>query len=468
MSVKKMYADLKPVEKVFLIGSVVTFVLFYFSMSYGDVFITANHGIRFWDALFQGDILQFYSYNLNAPLQCGAYVGPYSAYYDFFIYVIFAVWNFPLWLIGKLSGIVVLDTVLGALWAKAISLPFLFLVGYLMAKISALRSNFDAKRTAQNLFLFVTSIFTVAYVVVIGQYDVIPLAFILAGIYAYLQGNDRLFLILFAIAIPIKAFSILIFVPLLLYRQKNLLKILLNLAISVAPMLLFRILIPFAGDSNVDILFPILFTGQISIGYGTVLYFALFAAFCIVCYLIPQSEQQDDRIRHAIYLSFVSFALFLFLCSPFPYWYMYLTPFVFLVMLDRAKLTTVNVLLETVFSFGIVLTQILAIPHCYSAPLVYNTAFSSVFPRPLKGTNMVDVAVKLLGEETVNENLRYVTLASMSIALGAVLVFAVLNCPWKKEKECCTLDRASTDMIYGLRYALAVLVCFVPLVCYFV
>ena len=77
-------------------------MVFFFCMQYGDSLITAMHSINFWDCLFSGNIRNFYAQNTDALLSSGVYYGNYSAYYDFGIYIIFAIWVFPLWLGQKI------------------------------------------------------------------------------------------------------------------------------------------------------------------------------------------------------------------------------------------------------------------------------------------------------------------------------------------------------------------------------
>ena len=96
--------------------------MFYLTYFYTDVAITTRSGIDFWTFLFDGQIGQFYELSKNMTfydtLHC-------DALYDFSVYIIFAIWDFPLWLVEKFNGIDALYSTPCLLWAKGIMLPFL-------------------------------------------------------------------------------------------------------------------------------------------------------------------------------------------------------------------------------------------------------------------------------------------------------------------------------------------------------
>jgi hypothetical protein len=73
-----------------------------------------------------------------------------------------------------------------------------------------------------------TSAFYFIPVVEIGQCDIVSLAFMMWGIYYYLKNDTRKFLLFFAIAIPIKYFPLMIFIPLVLLHEKNPIKIIIQ------------------------------------------------------------------------------------------------------------------------------------------------------------------------------------------------------------------------------------------------
>lgn len=61
-------------------------------------------------------------------------------------------------------------------------------------------------------------------VFICGQLDVISMTFILLGIYRYLKEDIRGFWLSFVVAVPFKMFALILALPLILIKQKNLLK----------------------------------------------------------------------------------------------------------------------------------------------------------------------------------------------------------------------------------------------------
>lgn len=172
-----------------LTGILAIQILIFYNFCYGDIFITLMHGLKFWDCLFFDNIRNFYSYSSNAPLVAGMYSGTYTPLYDFMIYIIFAIWELPLWAAQHFFGVEnVLDTMPGALWGKSVMVPFIVLLVVVMRKIWTL-TGVEEKIQRKNMVLFLTSVLFTAYVCIIGQYDVIPLSVIMLGIFFYAKES---------------------------------------------------------------------------------------------------------------------------------------------------------------------------------------------------------------------------------------------------------------------------------------
>ncbi|MCD2492233.1 hypothetical protein LQE92_06265 [Lacrimispora sp. NSJ-141] len=463
-----MKLDVNKIKKSLFIGTLVFQLILFFCFVYGDVFITTNHGMNFWDCLFSGNIRNFYSYNLNSELVAGVYRGNYSAYYDFMIYIIFALWDLPLWIIKKVFKIeFILNTFWGSVWAKSIILLFLILTLCIMIKIVNIIQK-DKHIKIRSIYLFLTSVFVTAYICILGQYDIIPIFFILAGVYFFLKNKFRLFVLFFALAIPIKAFALFAFVVLLLYKEKNILKDILWIICGLLPMALTRWLVPIEGSSNINILYELLFQNKIDLTYGGVPIFVIvFVVLCLFCYLKKPSEDEQLASREIIYLCFLAFAVFLTTCSTLPYWFLYMVPFLYIIIAGNKNYYTINMLLETCMAFFVVLGQVFTFYWCFSGDIVGNMFLSLV----LKRGNEVNLSApmmleKLLGAETYQKFFPLVVPICMAIFIAAVIVFSYLNSPWKREKVNTWNDSKVNKMIYGLRILLGYGICMIPLVCY--
>ena len=77
-----------------------------------------------------------------------------------------------------------------------------------------------------------------------SAYDIVALYFAIIGLDYYFKGNTKKFTICFMFAIPLKFFALLIFIPLVLLREKRILKIAGYVFASILPILFFRFFIP--------------------------------------------------------------------------------------------------------------------------------------------------------------------------------------------------------------------------------
>lgn len=81
-------------------------------------------------------------------------------------------------------------------------------------------------------------------VIMMSAYDIIALYFAIKGIDYYFQGKNKGFLLCFMCAIPLKFFALLLFVPLLLLKEKRIPQIIGSGILSILPILIFRFLLP--------------------------------------------------------------------------------------------------------------------------------------------------------------------------------------------------------------------------------
>lgn len=121
-----------------ILGAIGIFI--FSSHAYQDFCETMRHGLTVWDALFDGKLIDFYAYcgGNNGGIYCGSdTLGTYmDARYDFTIYVIFAIWNFPLWLIEHFGGGNIQNSFIAMLYAKSMLLAAVAVTGRLIIMIS--------------------------------------------------------------------------------------------------------------------------------------------------------------------------------------------------------------------------------------------------------------------------------------------------------------------------------------------
>ncbi|MCI0502362.1 MAG: hypothetical protein L0Y48_02095 [Fusobacteria bacterium] len=190
-------------------------------------------------AYLNGHILDFYDYNVQ-------YVGG-NAYLPS-TYIMFAIWNIPIYLLNILTlpGMRNVPWI-AIMWFKLLPSIFYIISGYLIYKIGV-DNGIGIKKSKMMAFIFLTAPLAIFSQFIFGQYDIFTVFFILLGLYFYFKNDMWKFIIFFGIAMTFKYFALLIFIPLLLLKEKNILKILRNGLLAALP-LLVEILIYFKSTA---------------------------------------------------------------------------------------------------------------------------------------------------------------------------------------------------------------------------
>ena len=353
---------------------------------------TSACGIKLWNALFEGRFPLYYY---------ETYVGPENSVieismggsYDFALYFIFALYNFPLWIWEKITGFSFLQFIVTREYIKGIIWIFAGISSYLLYKIARL-CGVDAEEAKWCPFLFMTSaVFFYAEVIMSG-YDIISVAFTLLGIYAYMKKNNKGFVLSFAVAIAMKLFAIWIFIPLVLLREKRIWRILVYGIGSISAVVVPKIYFAFAshqylmklavdrafqsgGQAEAD---AVAATISESAGYATneilaqaesiindaifpegrfleytfvstnalpLVFVGMFAIW-LWCYL----NKKEPGNRKIIYLCTIVMSIFILTVKIHPQWGIILVPYLALVIVFHPERMRDNLLLEGVFSIG--------------------------------------------------------------------------------------------------------------------
>ena len=335
--------------------------LFLISYTYGDIIITTRHGMRLWDCLFQGRFLDFYHYNAAAETQNSVFSTPQSAAYDFTIYLIFALWNLPLWILEKLFSIPATENFFCLIWPKLLLIFTALLSAKSIRRIARLLDLGElAERWAP--FLWCSSVLVCSSLLMISQYDILSLFFILLGLEAYLKLDTKKFILFFAIATSCKYFALLIFLPLVLLRWKKVWQILAFTASSFALTLFWKALFLLAPQgavsqpSLVESLFSAFTVNSQTVGlYPVSLFFLAIIAVCIFAY--SRNDTPAQQGKSALYVSAASMLGFLALTQIYPYWSILATPFLVLLVFSNRERLKLNLFLEMGFGVSLVFQQ---------------------------------------------------------------------------------------------------------------
>lgn len=364
---------------------------------YSDIADTSACGIKFWTSLFSRRIPLYY-YETYVGVKDSILEISMGGSYDFALYFVFAIYNFPLWVWEKITGCSFLQFIITKEYIKGIIWVFAGISSYLLYRI-ALLCEVDKEEAKWCPFLFMTSAVFFYTEVITSGYDIISAAFTLLGIYCFMRNNNKGFILSFAMAIAMKMFAIWIFVPLILIKEKRIWRIIVygieSISVIAIPKIYFAVAshqymikqavdeaFQTGGQEQVEIvaatasetagyatngiiaqaesiindaLFPegrFLEYTFISINALPLIFLGMFMLW-IWCYLYK--KELDNR--KIIYLCAVAMSIFILTVKIHPYWAIVLIPYLVLIIVFHPERMRDNLLLEGVFSVGYVLNK---------------------------------------------------------------------------------------------------------------
>lgn len=373
---------------------------------YTDMAEASACGVKFWTCIKERRFSMFYweAYFGAAGSALEMQVG---GSYDFALYLLFALYNLPLWIWEQITGFSFMQFIVTREYIKGIVWIFVGVSAYLSYRIARVCDVEEDEARWIPLLFFTSALFFHAQVV-IGGYDIISVAFTLLGIYAYLTGNQKGFIVSFAFAIAMKMFAVWIFIPLVLLKEKRIWRIFLYGIEGISVIAIPKIFFHFASHSYMinqaveqaaekgeiidssevtagyatneilsqaegiinDALFPrdriVQFT-LISMDALPLVFVGMFAIW-IFCYLCRKKLEN----RQIIYLCALIMGVFILTVKLHPQWAIILLPYLILLISFHPERMRENLLLEGVFSVGYVLNKAVTYPWTCNLNLVDN------------------------------------------------------------------------------------------------
>ena len=418
---------------------------------YGDVEATFDNTVLMVKSIGEGEFFRFYEYSL-------AHASTYwPAGYDILLYVFFAVWNLPSILLHLFTGFNYLESPLALLWCKGLGGVFAVAMGWAVYQMAGLLEAAKEKRW-QAVFLLLSSLSLTAPVFVAGQYDTLPLFFMLLGLYFYLKDGKKGrkgFYLCFCISIPLKVYGLFLLLPLILLKEKRVWAILIKTIGCCLPYAALKLL--FAGDS----VYPFISGSQGQYGtnklldsaleysgYSLCLFLGCYAAICIYCYW-KQLEDEREQLVWPVYICFLVFAAFAVLVAINDYWIVFWLPFGILLMLMNPGCYKINLLIETVASGMYLLYAFIQKVYPYSYPELVTERFFGLFMKvPDEELRLYGSVKELMAQLGLQP---YAQLVHTLFAVGLVSL-VVLNRPGimlRKEKEAQKAGQSASLQLSG-------------------
>lgn len=340
------------------------------SFAYIDTKSIIHFEVNFAEALLQGNIRNFYQFcyeKVQFYLQEGI-AGDAYATYDILLHAVLGIWGIPLYLVCKIANIEVTSSMLGILYGKSIFLLALICVSVLMYKI-CLNLRLSRKTAQHCVFLFCSSILIFSTMCIIGQSDIIGIFFILQGVNSYVKKEDNKFVFWFMIAVPFKMYALFIFIPLLLLQEKRVIYIGIKGAVVVALNVICGWIF---NDGSLGIeekakfskrMLEKILGNKISLMNGEIpILLILFLGICVWCYL---HEKDKDFYECAVFVPLITVIAIFISFNSYPYWFLYLTPFVAIAIAYNEKYFDSVLLFESVGMIALVLGHYIQYFWCF-------------------------------------------------------------------------------------------------------
>ena len=304
----------------------VTLLILFLSFQHPDLIHTAVSSYAF----NLGHFSDFYEYN-KFYLSGNDYLP--------LIYMIFSIWNIPLSYFNlavtpendffSWYSLILPSSILEIAWWK-----FLIVLIYSFSVILIYKiANLMSRNNELSLFvarIFATSPLVIFSVFIFGSYDIFCVFFTLLGIFYLMKENSKLFLFFSSVAASFKYFSILIALPLLLSKEKNIKKALLSI-FCIFLICFFQFFIFFDSEVFKAEIFTLLFN-KIEVHQGSFKgSLKLLAGFFYVFYLFSlftkKKFHRDVFFKFIIFTPIFLYAVMFLLVVWHPQWIVIICPF---------------------------------------------------------------------------------------------------------------------------------------------
>lgn len=302
--------------------SLLILVFLFVTFFEGDIIVTGNRSFLYYKGFFQ----DFYKASYEQSQ------GFYANYLPS-TFLAFAVWNLPLYLLGRVPGFILQDALLNLMWYKLLPVILYFVTAHLIYKIGML-IGFGEEKSKVCKFAFLICPIAVYSQFIFSQYDIFMVFFMVLGLYYYFKGGLFRFALFMGIAATFKYQALAYFAVLLVLREKKFRKLALYGLTGIAPVLLeiipnigspyfYRCVLGFHALSFVDNGFEFGYISGISLILGI-------GAFLMVWAYIKKPVLLEELTAWALYFATgVSFAIFAFSRWN-PQWFLVMVPFLVL------------------------------------------------------------------------------------------------------------------------------------------
>ncbi len=419
----KKNRDLLLIEKCLLI---IVLIFAYLIFMYGDLTNTIDNANILLTTIKHGKMLEFYDISVKLAKT------NFSANYNFIIYIIFAIWQAPAYLLAHMFQKEYLECLWTMLWSKTLVILFSMMVALYIYKIVSLITE-NKKKASLAVFLFYSSMIVFYPVFICGQLDVISMTFMLGGIYNYLKGNKFLFWFNFFVATPCKMFSLLLALPLILLKEKNLIKAgfvwISMMGMLIGEKILFHAspVYKYALGSQSRDAISALLGANVNLGCPINIFIVCYLAIVLYAYI---SKTYSKEL--IVYMAFFIWGTFTSLSAINTYWVFLVAPFCIMSICIGTRFLNAAILVETIGSVSYLVGIICAGTAVFRySDLVKHLILPQIIVIPGSGKLKYDNLVNFF---EINNLMQYRPLFA-TIYVAAIMALLVLTCPLLQKKN---------------------------------
>lgn len=471
---------------------------------YTDMVYTSAGAFRLLDSIVNKEFSMFY-YTAYRGMQGGEEQVIMGGSYDFLLYVVFTLYNFPLWIWEKLTDLSFLQFVLTREYIKGIVWVFAAASSYMLYKIGVC-CGLEKEESKWGAILYLSSGIFFFAEVVIGGYDIISVAFTLLGIYCYLEKKNKGFVLAFAVAIAMKMFALWIFIPLVLLKEKRIWRIVLYALEGISGIAIPKIYFMVASHKHMvksaleqaaaagqqveqqvieqttgyasnelissaegivnDALFPKDRFAEytfISLDYLPLVFVGMFAIW-IFCFLYKKEMEK----RNVIYLCGAVMSIFVLTVKLHPQWVIIVVPYLILIILFHPERMKDNLWMEGIFTAGYVLNKAIIYKWTCNLNMVQNMfwpqhEFSFGSEEASASDYGLSHYLSRISDKTAIslDNISYLFKAAAVVGLVMLLVY---NWPGRKTEEAVQTDYFERRKWVYTRFAISCIIGMLPMV----
>ena len=389
------------------------------------------------DCIAKGDITDYYSYtSLNKYGVAHRYISG-----TLYSLILWGIWNIPIWAIQYFAGKTIVKSAILLIWSKlflVVSLAITLIITYKICSIL-----FKDKKIAKWItFLSATFVFTYIGVFYAGQNDILICMFAILGLYFLIKEKNIWFYIFSALAISIKYFYLIPYIPLILLVEKNIWKIIFKLGIGVSPIIIFNLLVkkfPMYDISKTmnhsDRILKGFFGSGIKATNGVTISFFILA-FIIICFMAYMSKPKNKELKnnYIIYYAVAPIIAMLMFSTNYEFYRpILLMPVLMILYGFKPELFRINVILDTVMSGTAFLSVVMRSSYIFSTKYSMNGSLLTdlLGIKQLETFNIRSPIVNLLGN-----NLNMASSFITTVLFAALGIILVINHPrFKNDKE---------------------------------